>query len=182
MMRVQLKMEELLQRGDRVRQLLQPLARQSTGPAWQPKVIRGDYIIGTHDGSPPQSDYREWRFSTVAPKIRAMYFERWRSTDRKLWHLDRAYLNLFKLNEIMHSEEELLCLHCDPNEPEGAPHASYKIGPHLHVKGGAPKPFPSAHIALNIGYIESVLHSMESLTEALEWAILMLKEEILEAI
>ena len=73
---VKVTWDELGSRGKHVRQLLQPLTRQPDGPAWQPRSVSGDYIIGTHDGSPPQTNHREWRFATFVPNFRGMYFEK----------------------------------------------------------------------------------------------------------
>jgi hypothetical protein len=95
--------------------------------------------------------------------------------------LDRAYLSLFKTEPSTRTEIEFLCLHCDPNEPDDARHAIYKKGPHLHIQV-AEEPIPHAHIALNRGHLDAVLNSPDSLTKAMGAAILMLREEILDAV
>jgi len=83
---IQVKMDALEHRGEYVRELLKPIAKRSGGPAWQRKGRVGEFIIGTHDGSPTQSDYRDWRFKTVAPNFQAMYFELWRQTGTTFTH------------------------------------------------------------------------------------------------
>lgn len=55
----------------------------------------------------------------------------------------------------------------------------YKKGPHLHIKA-AEAPLPHAHFALNLGHLDAVLESVESLSEAIEYEIIMLKEEVLD--
>jgi hypothetical protein len=177
---IQLASRELGARGQYIRKLLQPLSNRPDGPAWKPRATSANYIIGTHDGSPPDSDHREWRFATYVPNLRGMYFELWRRVDDEYWCLDRAYLNIFQTDPATRGESRFLSLHCDPNESDDAPHASYKKGPHLHVQA-ADDPFPHAHIALTGGHLDIVLSSVDSLSEAIAWAILMLKEEVLDA-
>lgn len=175
-----LNWRQLRSRGSRIRKILQPIARQKGGPAWQPKQSPGNYIIGTHDGSPPQSDHREWRFATVVNNFRACYFEVWRHHSAASLYLYRAYLSIFQTDIGPLTEREFLCLHCDPNESERSEHAIYKKGPHLHIQAADP-PIPHAHIALNRCHLEQVLSSEDSLTEAFGLAVIMLKEEILDA-
>jgi hypothetical protein len=179
---IQAKMEELEHRGEYVRQLLKPIAKHPGGPAWQRKSGVSEFIIGTHDGSPTRSDYRDWRFKTVVPNFQAMYFELWRrseSRQKEFWYLYRAYLSIYQIDHGQQKETEFLCLHCDPNEPDNA-HAIYKRGPHLHINV-ANHPIPHAHIALNRGHLNEILSSVDTLTTAMEWAVQMLKVEILDA-
>jgi hypothetical protein len=180
--RLTITMEELSTRGDRVRLLLVPLSGKRDGPAWQPRATTTEYWIAAHDGSPSRSDIRDWRFSTIVPEYKAQYFERWMRTNTGVaesWYLERAYLHIFQFNQRNGTESEFLCLHCDPNESDDAAHALYKQGPHLHIHAGASEPIPHAHIALHVGYLDQVLNSVDSLSEALENAIWMLRDEIL---
>jgi hypothetical protein len=178
-----LEIEDLNSRGEKIRGLLRPLTRRPDGPAWQRRSRSRVFIIGTHDGSPTQSDFRDWRFSTFVPNYRGMYFELWRSINEKIWYLDQAYLNIYRSEPHEHTEAEYLCLHCDPNEPEHAPHSIYKRGPHLHIKGGSPAPLPKSHIALQQDvHLDVTLNSCDSLMHALSWGIRMIKEEILDEI
>lgn len=180
---IQIESAHLSFRGKLVRKMLVPLTKRPDGPACQPKSIRRTYIIGAHDGSPPTSDYRDWRFATCVPNYRAMYFELWREIDNINWYLDRAYLSIYRIvDPHILLESEILCLHCDPNEPDDAPHSIYKKGPHLHILE-ASEPIPHSHIALQQEkHIPLVLGSVESLMEAMTWAIKMIREEVLEAI
>lgn len=57
----------------------------------------------------------------------------------------------------------------------------YKKGPHLHIKA-ADDPLPHAHLALNLGHLDAVLESIETLSEAMRCAIFMLKEEVLDTL
>lgn len=178
---IQITSEDLWSRGQHVRELLRPLSKQTDGPAWRPtKRAPYNYVIGTHDGSPSSSNYRDWRFGTFVPGLRAMYFELWKRVDEESWCLDRAYLNIFQTDPTTRTESKFLSLHCDPNEPDDAPHAIYKRGPHLHIQA-ANDPFPHAHIALTGKHLETILSSLDSLFKAIEWAVYMLKEEVFDA-
>jgi hypothetical protein len=180
---VELKAEDIPSRGEKVRELLSPLSNKLGGPAWQLRGLRRSFIIGVHDGSPTQSDYRDWRFATFVPNYRGMYFELWDTVDDRTWFLDRAYLNIYQT--VVHTQQEIeyLCLHCDPNESDEAAHAVYKKGPHLHIKGGTPQPIPHSHIALQQkDHLTIVLDSCDSLMGAMSWGVNMIKEEILDEI
>jgi hypothetical protein len=61
-----------------------------------------------------------------------------------------------------------------------SPQAQYKKGPHIHVGSFVSRdPFPHAHIALGLNYLESVLESDESLFAAMDAAINMIVDEVL---
>jgi hypothetical protein len=176
---IQITSEALGSRGQNVQKLLRPISKQPGGPAWEPKSNQNRYLIGTHDGSPPASSHQDWRFATFVPNLRANYFEVWKRFE-ELWYLDRAYLNIFQTDPTTRIEKKFLSLHCDPNEPDDALHAIYKKGPHLHIQA-ADVPFPHAHIALSGEHLDTVLGSFDSLFKAMEWAVRMLKEQILDA-
>ena len=177
---IQVTSEELGARGQHVRKLLRPLSKRPDGPAWRPKTTQYNYVIGTHDGSPSSSSHQDWRFATFVPGLRAMYFELWKRVDDESWCLDRAYLNIFQTDPTTRTESKFLSLHCDPNEPDDAPHAIYKRGPHLHIQA-ANDPFPHAHITLTGEHLGDILSSFDSLFRAIEWAVRMLKEEVFDA-
>lgn len=180
---IELVESEVYLRGETIRQLLRVLSRIEGGPAWQvTSGPDGAIVLGTHDGSPAQSNYRAWRFATRFPLYYAMYFEMWRPTsvERLSFYLDRAYLTVYR-QEGPGSEQEFISLHCDPDEhdPDEQAKAVYKRGPHLHIKAADP-PIPRAHIALAVGQLEHVLSDAANLTEALEWSILMIADEVLD--
>jgi hypothetical protein len=93
--------------------------------------------------------------------------------------MDRAYLHFFRLNGD--EEMQLLCLHCDPNEPSGHPNSIYKQSPHLHLTMTGSS-LDHAHVPLADGFLTHVLASLESLTAAFKRAIAMLSQEILPLI
>lgn len=178
---IQIGHEQLLSRGQKIIQLLRPLARHPSAPAYGRVATARRYVIGVHDGSPSQSELEEWSFATIVSKLRAKYHERWIRLDDKYWYMDRAYLSIYWIERsIPMGIKKFLALHCDPNESDEAPHAIYKQGPHLHIQDAA-VPIPRAHIALNRAYLNLVLSSINSLTKALELAVLMIKEEVLDA-
>ena len=207
---IQMKVSELGSRGEDVRTMLQPISKLEYGPAWERKSNPGGIIIAVHDGANPTSDYRNFRFSTFVHNFQAMYFELWRRTEEneQYWYLDKAYLSIYRL--IDRQEKEFLCLHCDPNiskleeqekirnragihlnkknlkqlnseieKLDNSDKEKYKKGPHLHIKA-ADDPLPHAHFALNLGNLDAVLESIESLSIAMRYGILMLKEEVLD--
>lgn len=181
MARVEINPDRLSERTNSLRQVLAPLSSVANGPALERKFSPGRCIIAAHDGSPPASDVKAWRFGTVARNVRASYFEVWLESDKRKFCLERAYLTLFKMDSVNQEEAEFLCMHCDPNEPDSAAHAIYKQGPHLHVVA-AEVPFPRAHLALNRGHLDVVLQSCENLTRAIKLSAQMLRDEVLDAI
>lgn len=182
---------ELSKRGSQVRQLMRPICRTAGGPAWRPVSSRGFYVIGTFTASssggvgpetktgPTAANYRDWRFPTILNNFRGNYFERWESEDDRNWYLNRAYLQIYESTLPVGTEREFLCLHCDPNEPEDNAHSLYKKGPHLHIKA-AESPIPRSHIALALGQLPDLIQSVDALTEAIEWSILMIREQFLD--
>lgn len=177
---IQITKQELSSRGEHIRKLLEPLTNRPGGPAWKPRVTSQNWIIGMHDGAPPNSSHQEWRFATCVPDLRAAYFELWKRADDEVWCLYQAYLNIFRRDPMTREERKFLSLHCDPNEPDHAPHARYKKGPHLHVQA-ADEPFPHAHLALTGKHLDIALGSVDSLSEAVEWAVRMLRDEVFDA-
>ena len=141
------------------------------------------YIIGTYEGSsPPSVDYRNWRFNTTKDPLRANYFEIWRPSDleQSNWYLFRAYLTIFEIDQVSRTEKELVALHCDPDEPNDAPHAKYKQGPHLHVLC-ATDPLQHSHIALNSSrhLYSDVLDSFKNLSEHFDEAVQLVSEQVI---
>jgi hypothetical protein len=136
-------------------------------------------VIGAHDGGPPVSQYSGWRFATVAFGLNAMYHECWLRKVKNVWQLERAYLNIYKQSGI--DELEFLCLHCDPLEADTAAHARYKQGPHLHVSI-AGEPIKHSHLAIHGGLLSLVLESVATLGNTMEWAVQMIRDEVLDAI
>lgn len=177
---MRLSERELASRGALIQQLLRPISRRPTGPAWSRLSVGTSHlIIGTHDESRSSSHYRDWRFAVDAANYYAMYFEDWRSETRNSFILNKAYLNIYVRSE--RSEREVVCLHCDPSLSPEEEHARYKRGPHIHMSI-AGSPYDSAHIALQGPDLAPVLKSTETLHNALAWGVEMIRDEILNAI
>ncbi len=179
---IQISEKNLIERINNIPNLLKPLTKRTIRPAcrfYSGMAGSGIKIIGAHQGDSPDRNYRDWRFSTFVSEYRCMYYELWKSDNGRDFYLVNMYLSLFRIDRINHSEIELLALHCDPEEPDDNRHAKYKKGPHIHIKA-AESPIPDAHIALTCGYLENILSSFNSLTKAMGWAIVMLKEQILD--
>jgi hypothetical protein len=190
-MRIQISSKELNSRNKTIKQFLKPIARDyqdlyvgSTGSSTT------QYIASAKDNSSTTTGrYDDMRFRTVIPSLRAMYYERWYRIDKgkgKFYYLDRAYLHIYMIEPALAEEKEFCLLHCDPNEPDNAAHAKYKQSLHLHIEctDSSCSPhchiWPHAHIALNTGYLNHVLRDVNSLTQAIEEAVLMLREEVLD--
>lgn len=179
---IQISVEQLTKRINSIPKLLKPLTEPAIRPAcsfYSGKAGMGIRIIGAHQGVSPESNYRDWRFSTFVSDYHCMYYELWKSDNGRDFYLINMYLSLFQIDRTKHISHELLALHCDPEEPDNSTHAKYKKGPHIHIKA-AESPILDAHIALTCGYLESILSSFDSLTQAMGWAIVMLKEQILD--
>jgi len=132
-------------------------------------------VIAAHEGALSHTDYRDLRFRTSAPDIRAQYFEIWKETGGTVpWCLHQAYLNLFRLDKAEHRLEEIISIHCDPGDEH-----EYKKGPHLHVQRAEP-PLPKCHFPLNSMELDRVLASAADLTRAIENAVQNVCREVLQ--
>lgn len=184
---VRAKLPDLPSRQNRIRRLLGPLTRTRQHDriaCYCAGQGTARYLLAAYDGKHPAGDYRKWRFSTFVPGMEASYFEHWGPTQadgQGWWYLERAYLHIYKVDRRAEAleEAEYICLHCDPAESDDAPQARYRRGPHLHIEA-APDPLPRAHIALCNGYLDEVLSSAACLFEAMERAVLMVRDEVLE--
>ena len=180
---IQTTIQDWYGRQSQIRRLLSHLIAESHagGPVIQQTMVARVWVLGAHDGSPPVGSYREWRFATSHPDFRGNYYEIWTLTDTRRLHLRAAYLTLYRVvRGPVPSEIEFLALHCDPLEPDDDV-GVYKRGPHLHVSS-AENPIPQAHLALNRGHLNQVLQTIGSLTSALEQAVRMLREEVLDRV
>jgi hypothetical protein len=169
-----------------IKKLLEPLAVDRS------LFVSGEsgYVLAARDrSSKPGARYDEMRFRTKANNLIAMYHERWLQGFKgreEFFYLDRAYLHFYLIESSSVDEKEFVLLHCDPNEPDNAAHAKYKQSLHLHIECSDSSCYPHchvwphAHIALNTGYLDHVLKDVKSLTKAIEEAVCMLREEVLE--
>lgn len=167
----------LTHRENQIRKMLRPLVLHPSNPACKvPSQIGGALVFGAYDGSYQGGSARDWRFMTVATGISANYHERWIpiSGVASSLCLTQAYLTLYQ-RAAPTDENELLALHCDPEEPASS---VYKKGPHLHFTiAGAP--LKDAHIALERGHLNEVLACSDNLMQVLTWCIVMIKDEVL---
>ena len=176
---IELERATLASRGREVRRMLRHLALVPGGPAWAPLSWAGGvFVLGVHDGVRPSGPVTDWRFFTKTTGIRANYHETWLPVPSNMSaaYLERAYLTIYQ--RVSPTQEvEVLALHCDPNEPD-SDSAIYKRGPHIHVVA-AQHPIPRAHIALARGHLDEVLAAANNLTQALDWSIVMIQDEVL---
>jgi hypothetical protein len=189
--RILISPKDLRSRNQIVKQFLKPLALNYKTLVVAPSGGSStEYITAARDNSSRTNvRYDEMRFRTVINNLRAMYYERWNKTfqgKNEFFYLDRAYLHFYLIDPSSVEEKEFVLLHCDPNEPDNAAHAKYKQSLHLHIECSDSSCYPHcyiwphAHIALNTGYLGHVLKDVDSLTKALEEAVCMLKDEVLE--
>lgn len=180
--KVCLQIRELRERQASVRKILMPLVEHPQNLFVIPRSLNKEVfeLVAVPKGTTPEGDSNNWKFRTKSPDLYATYSERWfrfYQGKEEHWYLERAYLHFYQLDHSTKSSSEFLLLHCDPNETRE--HALYKQSPHLHIVT-APDPWPHAHIALNIGYLEFMLRDASSLTEAFASVVLMLKEQVLD--
>jgi hypothetical protein len=178
-----------------VQTLLRPIAKKQSSSFRGPDCLQGplpkgsmrQFIIAAHDGSGRSIiDYKQFVFSTITPDYLGQYYEIWDQIQGKQddWCLNRAYFHLIEFNRNTRKPNELLALHCDPNEPDDAEHAIYKRVPHIHVVETR-FPISRAHFSLDCEghFLKNIkTATIDSLTNIMTWAIQMLKEEVFEAI
>ena len=172
----------LYERSGHIKKMLRPLVSPQAVLAVEIPERNPFMTMAVLSGRKVLNHYRDWRFNTYVDGIRAGYYERWGPIDasRRRYYFERAYLHLFHRTGTLRdaAESQILALHCDPNEPLTAPHARYKLGPHVHVSAAA-SPLDESHIALNYSHLDAVLSSFESLCKAWDNSITLVKEEIL---
>lgn len=177
---LRINIDSLHSRQNPIRRMLRPLRKHSdVGCSLSKGKYAGGKIVAAHDAPAPSGDPRNWRFRTFVPGVFAQYFELWIpcSGDRGL-ALNRAYLHVLQLNAERRALAEVLCLHSDPTATDNEPLRAYKQGPHVHVKLAEP-PLPQSHFPLNLGHLEQVLDSVASLTTAMQSAVQVITNEVL---
>jgi hypothetical protein len=173
-----LSADDLHRRSARIRTLLRPVARAQAGPATESVKLGDLWIIGTHDEVRVTGNYRDWRFATPVARHHAMYFEAWKSIDGRRFRWQSAALNIYRRMRA-DSEEEIICLHCDPADSPAVPHARYKRGPHIHVSA-AGSPLKRAHLALHVQQVDAILQRCDSIHEHLASGVQMIRDEVLD--
>lgn len=169
---------EVVKRAAKIRVLLRPIARATSGPATATISASSIWIIASRDEAYATSHYRDWRFATCVDRHHAMYFEAWKRIDDKRFRWQSAYLNIYKRTSG-DEEVEVICLHCDPAESPSAAHARYKRGPHLHISA-AGDPLKRAHLALHVENVSTMLEKCQAIHDHLASGIRMIREEVLD--
>ncbi len=172
--------KDLRKRIREIQNLLPPLCAGRQVPCqFYKNIVSGGRVIAAHDGDPTDSDYLGWKFRSFAGPLWCQYYEIWKPKNGNLWHLIRAYLNIYKIDPNTHSLKEIICIHCDPNDESDEPMRTFKRGPHLHVKA-ANEPLPKCHFPLNLDSLNRILSSRSLMTRAFEQAIKVVCKEVLE--
>lgn len=178
---IEIKVDRLHNRTNQMSALLAPFRKngQSVGCSICRKLYAGCKALSAHDGSGGGDNFNTWYFRTYAKNILAQYYELWKPGDQpgklKLW---RAYLHLVIDNRTTQNYDKLVAIHCDPYDDCDEPLRSYKRGPHLHVEN-AEQPIPNSHFPLNLMELNNILSSINNITKALELAIQVLCNEVL---
>lgn len=172
---IRLRRSDLGGRRMKIGRMLKPLHANRLVPCGVTHVRFGHGIVlGAHDGRGKSRDYRDWHFRSEAKDVWCQYFEVWTDTDsRSRLSLACAYFTLFLINRENKKFEEVLCIHCDPDD-----RSDMKRGPHLHVTK-ADDPIPKCHFPLNYGHLDDVLTSIQTLHEAMRKAITMVAKEVI---
>ena len=173
---------ELNHRPQQVQEILEPLRPLDKKHRVKPAACgvaharAFEVIIAAHDGKQP-AEYEKWSMSTNSSALSAAYHEHWaKDSASKKWHLDKSYLTIFV--KTRPDPTPVLCVHCDPNEPDDRAHYAYKCVPHVHLEA-APSPYPKMHIALYRCCTKKILSSLPAFDAALHDAMLMLRDELL---
>jgi hypothetical protein len=179
-MKCTIEASKLDKRGQEITKLLGPIVPKGQRLACRKRVLNRQVVLSAYLGSQPtEAEPDLWRFTTRISRIRASYHERWLQTDfrQEAFYLERAYLHLY-LRSGLNKEDEILALHCDPNEAQSERHFLYKAGPHVHMST-AMNPLQHSHLALNNSNLTEVLSSVPNLTAALKTAIAMVDDQVL---
>jgi hypothetical protein len=179
-MRCVLEPSAIAARARELPKLLKPLLPVGQGLQCWPQSTGQFILLSPYSGPvPSETGIEGHKFATTVPRIRAAYQERWQATDfeKKSYAMERAYLHIYE-RDSNGIEEQIVALHCDPNESQTAKHYKYKAGPHIHMMT-ARDPLPHAHIGLNNSELETVLKSAKNLTVAISSAIALVQTQIL---
>lgn len=176
-MDLSLTVEELQTRGSVVRKLLRPISKVEGGPAFEFDRRGRNWWIGTYDRPRLDKKLQDLTFKTIARSIRGNYYEQWKKIKPGKWRIEKAYLNLLMISESTRSQSKYVSLHCDPHEPEDQPHFTYKRQPHLHIQNATD--LAHSHLALTGGYFDKTHASVRSMSDAIDWSIRMVKDEVL---
>jgi hypothetical protein len=190
---IQIDIQDFRSRVVVVRELLRPLCQKDVAcDIRTPKTTSGKVIVahGTqksarrglvaaHVRSTEGVEYDNVMFPSRARTIRCRYFEFWKPEGGgQLLRLDKSYLTLMKKNETAHRYDEILAIHCDPNNSCPGLLRDFKRGPHLHLSM-LEDPLPKCHFPLNFGELDHVLGSLDALTRALGDAVRIISQEVL---
>jgi len=147
-------------------------------------VGRYTKAIAIHQGQRMPLPYEQWRVTLMTLNVSVGYFEIWQYSSHPgtppHYLLQRAYLHIY-LRGGLGGEQDLLFLHCDPQEPEDSLHYRYKVAPHLHLEiAGAP--WKDAHVPLCDGWQKEVLRSLDDLDKAIARGIQFIADQFLPLI
>ena len=175
MQAIRLKREDLNRRRKVIGRMLKPLRADQLVACGITRDKSGNGIVlAAHSGLGTDRDYRNWRFRSKAKDVWCQYFEIWIDAGpQSQLRLFRAYFTLLLIDEASGRFEEVLCIHCDPDEE-----SDMKRGPHLHVMK-ATHPLPKCHFPLNYSHLNEVLESIQTLNTAMCKAIAIVAIEVI---
>lgn len=146
----------------------------------QPLGVIGK-AIGVCQGQKGPSRYEQWRVSLSHCPLSFGYYEVWeyrsQVRSRAQYLLQKAYLHIYR-PEVSGGEENLLFIHCDPQEATQSKHYKYKASPHLHFEI-AGKPWSEAHVPLCNGWQDAVMQDLRQLDAVFARAVECIAEEFI---
>lgn len=123
-----------------------------------------------------QSDINE-RFKTKNRHFNASYYEVWDLEEKHIYCLNRIYFHLYLIDD--RDDKEYILLHTDPKDPD-LTHGNYKRSPHLHIKYSNDDIIPHAHLALNIDDYDTIMSTIDEISNSFKNHIKMLADQILK--
>lgn len=113
-------------------------------------------------------------FKTNNSKIKASYFEVWKSYTSKKYELFRIYFQICVIKDI-NEYSELLSFHVDMDVNEEC----YKKYPHLHIKHPKFECISDAHISLNLNDYNEIIRSIDDLDKNIIKVLNMINSEFI---
>ncbi len=142
-----------------------------------PLIGQSAIVIGACDQASEQ--HRDWRFTTFSDRLLAQYFEEWEKVaGSEQFRLCQACFHIYDL-EKQSASGEIIAIHTEPRITALDRLSRYKFGPHLHLEA-AGYPLSKAHFPLNLGHLDAVMTSIDSLTLALKAAVEIVQSEVCE--
>jgi hypothetical protein len=121
-------------------------------------------------------DVARWRFRTENKALWCSYREEWEITGGRKCALRQACFGIHMRNLATRGEDELLSVHCEPQEDTDSVCSKCKHGPHLHVAGVNVK----SHFPLDIWWLNNRNGNLNAVTTTMKEILLALEAEVIQ--